>query len=164
MVYYLGIETKEENGMKAERHENADMICAKANNMNLVVLAKSLKWHKVDSEDLQFFNQHEEYFLCLPQHNENGQMLHWLNGGHETLECTSPHTDGFEQCYSLGKWISDGGYMRSDCEYRIKPKKEKRWIVWDEDRNKYHCSFGCNPKGDYSANFKYSIHEIEVEV
>jgi len=41
------------------KHRQYEMIVAKAANMDLVVLAKSLKWHQVDKEDYMFFSEHD---------------------------------------------------------------------------------------------------------
>ena len=60
------------------KHRHADMIIAKANNVDLVVLSKSHgKW------DLSHFSMmlsgEEDCFLCLPKHKK--ACLHSLNGG-----------------------------------------------------------------------------------
>lgn len=108
-------------------HKHAAMIKAKADNMDLVVFAKSLKWHEVDSEEFQFFNQHDEYFLCLPQHKE--ACLHWLNGGATQVKYKG---DCWQDIFNDPNrtWPGISYFMmRHNVDYRIKPRKEKRWIA-----------------------------------
>ncbi|CAM0106721.1 hypothetical protein MYOV065v1_p0023 [Vibrio phage PS15B.2] len=138
------------------KHKHYEMIVAKAANMELVVFAKSLKWHKVDSEDFQFFNQHEEYFLCLPQHKE--ACLHWLNGGGAQYL-----SNGMSKWIDFGdskSWSITHLFMTDECELRIKPKKEKRWLRYNSKgvfQDEYIKKPDCANKGD-------QFIEIEVEV
>ena len=151
------------------KHVHFEKIVAKAANMELVVLAKSLKWHEVDDEDYLFFSQHDDYFLCLPQHKE--ACLHWLNGGDVQVRdfVTSPFLD----ITDWGKeWLPNGcGFMVESWVIRIKPKKEKRWIAVNSDgyvmpihtdsveSAKAHAN---HDESRLTANVQYI--EIEVEV
>ncbi|CAH9012986.1 conserved hypothetical protein [Vibrio phage 455E52-1] len=140
------------------KHKHYDMIVAKAANVELVVfLENNQGWsEKENQSDIQFHEQFD-YFLCLPQHKE--ACLHWLNGG-EVEENYNSRWDKVEQHSWHGQSVFnfDDGYI-----IRIKPKKEKRWIIWNENQDKYHCTFLTDPDGIYEANFKFSVHEIEVE-
>ena len=144
------------------KHVHYEMIVAKAANMELVVLAKSLKWHEVDDEDYLFFSQHDKYFLCLPQHKE--ACLHWLNGG------DAQYLSG-----AMEKWINFGSsrywcgthlFMRSDASIHIKPKKEKRWIaVLSNGRvSGWHDEGLEMLKQQYNECAGWQFIQIEVEV
>ncbi|AUS01384.1 hypothetical protein NVP1284A_57 [Vibrio phage 1.284.A._10N.286.55.A5] len=146
------------------KHKHYEMIVAKAADLHLTVFCKGVnddcEWHEI--RKFPNWQNNAEYFLCQPQHRE--ACLHWLSGGNIQYRIAlDAWTDAAGNVSNVA-WTPDNLFIDDQVEFRIKPKKEKRWIVWDEDRNKYHCTFGCNPKGDYSSNFKYSIHEIEVEV
>lgn len=110
------------------KHKLYEMIVAKAENMDLVVLLKNSQgWSiKENQFDIQFHEMFE-YFLCLPQHKE--ACLHWLNGG---VSLDVKNESGNWSDYSLvnvGKpWSKDRDFMREEYYFRIKPKKEKRWI------------------------------------
>lgn len=116
-------------------HKYSELFKAKLDNMDLVLLHKHQGWDEWMVEKSATRNDHPnflvsdmfDYFLCLKEHTE--ACLHWLNGGHETLEVNSPFTGKFVQCYRLEKWRADGGYMRSDCEYRIRPSEEQLRIA-----------------------------------
>lgn len=142
------------------KHEQYAMILEKASNVDLVVFVKNDhndgEWEVCDFESM-IAHPELSFYLCLPKHNENGQMLHWLNGGHETLECNSPFTDGFERCYTIGSWKAGGGYMRSDVEYKIKPKKEKRWIAYSTNQKRLGC---LTFDSEVEARNHY-IHEVD---
>lgn len=152
------------------KHKHYDMIVAKAENMSLVRFTKldDGKW-VVQADVVQNstqFCERSEYFLCLPQHNESGQCLHWLNGGaievkvHGYWKACGPHAG------SSQRWSADGFLMNDNYEYRIKPKKEKRWIV--AGYNSLHTMMYFS---SYESAAKYKtngvdaqIIEIEIEV
>jgi hypothetical protein len=77
------------------------------------------------------WRDNSDYFICLPQHNKNGQCLHWLNGGdiqwsdhfHEWSDKHNYADDLESQEFFLGN-----AFMLDDNKFRIKPRKEKRWI------------------------------------
>lgn len=122
------------------KHKHYDMIMAKAANMDLVVFCRdtsseSHKWDEYVSVGFEgeipecaipAFEYGYEYFMCLPQHKE--ACLHWLNGG-----IIQDNYEGkFEDCgkYSEAEsWNVCHIMMDDDAEYRIKPRKEKRWVI-----------------------------------
>lgn len=69
------------------RHNHYNIICKKAANMDLVLLANGAgnaednDWFEYGNDGDYFPTLYSEceYFLCLPQHKE--ACLHWLNGG-----------------------------------------------------------------------------------
>ena len=115
------------------------MIVALAARMELVLFSEHVDGGCVVSGGNLPSNESLNYFLCLPQHNENGQCLHWLNGGEvEFRRGGEDWQDEDEQYHGLAGYC---GMMNSDVEFRIKPRKEKRWIaIYSDgtvcDRNK----------------------------
>ena len=95
--------------------------------------SESRPWRPTDVDKL--FNPFDDrdFFLCLPQHNESGQCLHWLNGG-EIQEKGFYFPDAFEVLeIPTAKWTPNSVWMDSSHELRIKPKKEKRWVCISSD-------------------------------
>lgn len=88
------------------KHKHADMIIAKANNMDLVVFYKkddSEGWF-VSSLDVMVYDGYDyEFFLCLPQHKD--ACLHWLNGGISQVEYPSGYSVGVIDS-DMNNWIS----------------------------------------------------------
>lgn len=115
------------------KHKHYDMIVAKSANFELTQFIKiGDNWEIVGSHDNKVvsFADHYEYFLCLPQHKE--ACLHWLNGGDIQVRdfVTSPFCDvGWTKAWEL----EDYGFMVDGWVFRIKPKKEKRWIAVNPD-------------------------------
>lgn len=146
------------------KHKHYEMIVAKAANMDLIQLYKAGGVWQETSEQFNMNNgwaffEDSDYFLCMPKHKE--ACLWWLNGGEVEFE----YDGKWHSCSDWSNvWCEASGFTCDSNNLRIKPKKEKRWIVWNEDWDAYHCVFFTNPAGSYSANFKCSIHEIEVEV
>ena len=152
-------------------HKHVEMIKAKADNMDLVVLSqnqKDLTWYQQNDQGTTDFGEFVKYFLCLPQHKE--ACLHWLNGGEVEFE-----DDGkWHSCSDWSKvWSLTSGFTSSINILRIKPKTEKRWIAtfpWcgvdnyvipehhaneDELGEFIHKTYGSRP---------YQAIEIEVDV
>lgn len=110
-------------------HKHAAMIKAKVDNMDLVVFVKPCDngaWYEKDCSAFQFWED-SKYFLCLPQHKE--ACLHWLNGG-----LTQVKYDGedWKDVFNSENpsWQGCNYFMMRDyVDYRIKPRKEKRWIA-----------------------------------
>tara|TARA_R110001592_G_scaffold225607_2_gene481580 strand:+ start:178 stop:618 length:441 start_codon:yes stop_codon:yes gene_type:complete len=101
------------------RHVHADMIIAKAENDELIKFVKrGPEWLETQMENWG----ENKYFLCLPQHNENGQCLHWLNGG-KVLADNEDYWNDAPQT-----WCNQNDFMNKDVNIKIKPRKEKRWI------------------------------------
>ena len=152
------------------KHKHHAMIVAKAENMELVVFERSklkgwvlLERHLIPDSDAC------DYFLCLPQHKE--ACLHWLNGGDVQVQDfpTSDFNDYLDEKY---EWSLETWWMSEQCNVRIKPKKEKRWIGYCANTNQTfpHPQNSKELAGDYAAiNYRYNMSdwqfiEIEVEV
>ena len=152
------------------KHKHYEMIVAKAKNMELVVFEKSklngwvlLERHLIPDSDAC------DYFLCLPQHKE--ACLHWLNGGDVQVQDfpTNDFNDYLDEKY---EWSLESWWMSEQCNVRIKPKKEKRWIGYCANTNQTfpHPQNSKELAGDYAAiNYRYNMSdwqfiEIEVEV
>lgn len=115
----------------SNKHKHCDKIVAKSENKHLVQFIKmDGEWEDAGlSDKFISFSEEYDYFLCLPQHNENGQCLHWLNGG----EVQMAHKGEFYNVSSVSLRCVDGwndrcAFMDDSFELRAKPKKEKRWI------------------------------------
>ncbi len=119
------------------KHKHYDMIVAKAENMDLVVSIKlGDKWEVISGHENQIvnFGSHYDYFLCLPQHKE--ACLYWLNGGGvqdnfegEWSDCPSlSQTKNTDSENSLVFSVHHM-FMNEEFQFRIKPKKEKRWVL-----------------------------------
>lgn len=137
------------------KHKHYEMIVAKAANMDLVLFNKSENqdgWSVSHETCLPVFSTCD-YFLCLPQHKE--ACLHWLNGGE--VQLVSPEFSEFPCGYE--EWLPSSVWMDKDYTFRIKPKKEKRWIAVDVANLSAEFCFS----GDVPAS-GYQIIEIEVEV
>lgn len=152
------------------KHKHYEIIVAKAANMDLVLFIKlGDRWQVTGCHDNQVINiaSHYDYFLCLPQHKE--ACLHWLNGG--DLIQDSQHVDGkySDVEASLNPNFDSHGdlFMTTERNIRMKPDKEKRWILvnaiddfqprmFDDESDADHILQGSHPN--------WSKHEIEVEV
>ena len=149
-------------------HKHAELIKAKADNMELVVFEKDPSGWLMRISDIIHMNPSKEYFLCLPQHKE--ACLHWLNGG--WVEWTREEENGErwfgkEKYTSIAGWNATNGWMLDDNIYRIKPRKEKRWIaVKRKDKTEvYVVTFNSLDEAIDTLNEKYwQFIEIEVEV
>ena len=111
-------------------HKHVDMITAKANNMDLVALRKTNDgmWREVLYQSEIKFKSSYEYFLCLPKHKE--ACLHRLNGGEVQIKYNS--SNNWCDCTAAPDkptWGHDHIFMDEFVITRIKPKKEKRWII-----------------------------------
>ena len=145
------------------KNKHYEMIVAKAANMELVVFVKTCDngaWYEKCDSACQWWED-SEYFLCLPQHKE--ACLHWLNGGDVQLQDfpTNDFNDYLDEKY---EWSLEIWWMSEQCNIRIKPKKEKRWIIWDLDNDSYHCVLKKNPEGRYLANFNFQVLEVELDI
>ncbi len=152
------------------KHKHYDMIVAKAENMDLVALIKSKvanRWEVLGSSFMPSFYEASEYFLCLPQHKE--ACLHWLNGG--KVESLHKDYEPMELAESGAiDWGVKSTFMKDSIEIRIKPKKEKRWILECNGTllttriftNKYAAKLWIDEFD--RADEGVSVVEIEVEV
>lgn len=147
-------------------HKHVELIKAKADNMGLVVFVKASahggKWFKIDWCDFPT-NPHQEYFLCHPKHAE--VCLHWLNGGEaqNVAECS---LWGVVSKSEFGDWRKNSSFMNETLDLRIKPRKEKRWIVYH--KYGYTAASAYLSKDDALSDTidhdKWQFIEIEVEV
>ncbi len=119
------------------KHKNAEMIIAKVNNTELVVLVKVIDsqnesgsyWTVSSLSALSVAEN--KFFLCLPQHKK--ACLHWLNGGKLMID--------------NGKGLGEGRYTMDirrnnpltdfighpEYTFRIKPMIEKVWVAYHKD-------------------------------
>ena len=137
------------------KHKHYDMIVALAENMKLAVFCKGRfdkEWVDIVSEEMPCFIPDNHYFLCLPQHKD--ACLHWLNGGGVQYKTNNDWVDASNY---IGGWSAENLLMDEDVEFRIKPKKEKRWIAVNGDAIFFANSNEIYPEG-------YQLMQIEVEV
>lgn len=144
------------------KHKYYEMIVAKAADMGLVVFCKheTEGWMAISDGDYLPQNPDNDHFLCLPQHKE--AVLNSLNGGVAQFE--SPREKG-DHALEKADWSNSEWYMQSDATSRIKPKKEKRWIVVTEDLEiedgTLYKSYG---EAEINNHGTQQVVEIEVEV
>lgn len=156
------------------RHKHADMIIAKAENMDLTVFyfdAEDKEWRRRSFEMMISDETPVSYFLCLHKHKD--ACLHWLNGGSvqdffegEWTDCTD--YDG------VTDWSCEHMFMLEEAEYRITPKKQKRLIAtFPWSGNDFYVtpeSFASEDLLNDYIDMYYGkrdlmlVHEIEVEV
>ena len=119
------------------KHKNAEIICAKAANMELIRFIKlddnkGCEWviQTGNAQHSTQFNEQSEYFLCLPQHKE--VCLHWLNGGEIEGYCAQDE-EWITVVIDETEWSLTSTFMQDYYKFRINQRKEKRWIaVWRE--------------------------------
>ena len=141
-------------------HKHAKLIKAKADNMELVKFIKVNGEWIVDNLGSCHFDDMCEYFLCLPKHKD--ACLHWLNGGKSQLEYThSSYPTWNDIDNDATDWSTGHVFMDESLKMRIKPRKEKRWILINKALNRV-----CNELYDYQPKNQngWVSHEIEVEV
>ena len=160
------------------KHKHYEMIVAKAENMDLVTFVKfGNEWMVSEPNEtgvILTFDDRYEYFLCLPQHNESGQCLHWLNGSEAQIEyihASYPVWNFIDN--DATEWSAGHVFMDEKLNIRIKPRKEKRWIAIVPDANRKNAVTPmhyaskeelierCFTATDYS---NWQFIEIEVEV
>lgn len=136
------------------------MIVAKAANIDLVVLAK----HNENWIEVNGFPEWcmENYFLCLPQHKE--ACLHWLNGGE--VQQKPIDNNHWVTCADVNKvtWMSWTSFMQDKLEFRIKPKKEKRFIAWNSREDAPEKYSYCTLSLAQQAYKDQDVQIIEIEV
>lgn len=76
-----------------------------------------------------------DYFMCLQKHAK--VVLEWLNGGDVQIEDPNkPKSfDDLARYSDRPHWENSRWFMRDDRNSRIKPRKVKRWIAYN-DKNK----------------------------
>lgn len=117
-------------------HVHAEKIKVKADNMNLIMFEQSKggdtygKWVECNKDTLPKNSEFCYYFLCLPQHNKSGQCLHWLNGGKTQLEYTHASYPVWNDIDNdATDWSTGHVFMDESLKIRIKPRKEKRYLM-----------------------------------
>lgn len=149
------------------------MIVAKAANMDLVVFANSGDgdWFEMDQSEVPTIADFD-FFLCIPKHKEI--CLKWLNGS--DVQCKLENESKWIKVapyLEMPKWRKEGFFNSPyDYVYRIKPKKEKRWIGYCASTNQTFPRSQDSKElaGDYAArSYNYNMSdwqliEIEVEV
>jgi hypothetical protein len=148
------------------------MIKAKADNMELVVFVKNDEWDLTEScNDALMFFAGKDYFLCLPQHNKDGQCLHWLNGG--KIQYKTELVPEFQDYQPHVEFGLGSIFMQPDFEIRIKPRKEKRAIGVNAKTGQTTNAYKIDKEGNYAVDevrLNYGISgnwqfiEIEVEI
>ncbi|UYE90945.1 hypothetical protein [Vibrio phage vB_VaS_L1] len=108
-----------------KEHNNAAILKAYADNTDLVIfmLGSSSKWSRTNPKALMDYPD-DDFFACLPKHEK--PCLHWLNGGDAEVNVVSEWR-GIRH-YTM--WDDVSSFMDSRFCIRIKPRKEKRWIIF----------------------------------
>lgn len=149
------------------RHKHADMIIAKAENMGLIVLVRLCgEWVESNYDGLVSLGK-SEFFLCLTQHKK--PCLHWLNGG-SVQDYFEDEWDACSDYDGNNNWSYEHMFMLEEAEYRIAPKKEKRWIAVNSDG--YVMPVHCGSKESAIEHAKHcnrliietQFIEIEIEI
>lgn len=145
------------------KHKYAEMIKARVDNMELVLLVRAQEEWKKSCNDFPTL-VHLDYFLCHPKHAN--ETIHWLNGG--AVKCQNVYYEDLSFiCTERKPWDESCWYMNEAIESSIKPKKEKRWIVV-YGSNAQLCSkaFSSRYEAEGFNLFepKSQIIEIEIEV
>lgn len=149
------------------KHVHAEMIKAKADNMELVVFVKYDEgWTLSGYEELICLSD-REFFLCLPQHKES--CLHWLNGG--KIQYKTELVPEFQDYQPDIEFGLGSIFMQPDFEIRIKPRKEKRHIYISTlgattyaKKTKEEAAREVNIMGGSFDIWKHYEIEIEVEI
>lgn len=147
------------------KHKHHDKIVAKAKNMDLVLFSMSTghncgKWSECNRETMPKDNENINYFLCLPQHKKI--CLYWLNGGDVQYKSGDGWVDASKNTSNY--WSADNLLMDEFEEFRIKPKKEKRWIAINMSRGVYCELFDSESEARDQHPYADQFIEIEVEV
>ena len=154
------------------KHRHAEMIKAKADNMELVVFYKDCYYPEQGWKETSQLPMQEEfkYFLCLPQHKE--ACLHWLNGGETQMHADNRYFD-IEMRESTPRWSARRIFMNDRANTRIKPKKEKLYIAVKTDKHEHLggcrkvriCSHAFVSKEDAESYLDLSDSQlVEIEV
>lgn len=114
------------------KHKHAGMIKAKADNMSLVVFVETSRgWNEqvIDDGDIRFLGTHC-YFVCHPNHKDLCQQ--WLN---KEIDLQFKDTQDIWCEVLESPWCFASIWMNPKKEFRIKPRKEKRWIAYVNGTN-----------------------------
>ncbi len=148
-----------------EAHPHIEMIVAKAANMDLVLFFKAEggNW-RISTLAYMAINDKHDYFLCLPQHKE--ACLHWLNDG-ETEILDGKGFYPFSSRVINGDWSEGHVFMSKSDTLRIKPKKEKRWLMVQSMSGVCTDHFSTPERAKQcvcETDKRWQLIEIEVEV
>lgn len=144
-------------------HKHAALIKAKADNMELVVFCRDSydntnKWQETSHLPIQ---EEFDYFLCLP--DRNIECLHWLSEGEVEFRREGESWQDEREKYH--GWTDYCGMMNPDVEFRVKPRKEKRWIcITEELEIEDGTLYESYADADENSPGYKQIVEIEVEV
>lgn len=145
-------------------HKHAAMIKAKADNMKLAVFIKIGNGPWLETSGFPT-DENYLYFLCLPQHKE--ACHHWLNGGEIQFKNDGlMYFEDIDYGYT-GNWSLSRFFMDEQCQLRIKPRKQKRYIaIRKSDLFIEDCLFHSveNAIRQGYPESQWQLHEIEVEV
>lgn len=155
----------------SNKHKHVEMICAKADNMDLISFFKNNagEWIKKGIQSNTLFNVGYKYFLCLPKHEE--ACLHWLNGGVVQFESVGDYDWADIKRIGACAWSESTVFMSYGYNTRIKPKKVKRWVIYNKDLG-YFTPNGTflteedareNASGHWSVDDRLQFIEIWVE-
>lgn len=145
-------------------HSNAEILTAYANNTDLVIfmLGSSSKWHRTNPKALMDYPD-DEFFACLPQHKE--ACLHWLNGGEVHQSPVDESSWVVSADAKKVTWMPWSSFMNDDLIFRIKPRKEKRWICITNDLEiEDGTLYESYSDAEENSPSDKQIVEIEVEV
>lgn len=152
-----------------DKHNNYEMICAKAANMNLILFRKTPtddEW-VVCRRDWMPTDLQDSYFLCLPEYKK--ECLAWLNGANVQEKGINESDQWWSDQTSYviwsKSWHKDHVFMNESLMFRVKPRKEIRWIVVfaNDDTT---CGILYKTKLDAQKSFPLAGEEcfIEIEV
>ena len=156
-------------------HRHAEMIKAKADDMDLVVLCKDSydqanKWQETSQMP---FQEEFDYFLCLPKHKD--ACLHWLNGGHVQHKSSMMAWTDYGVKYDEVLFHKGVSWLDDCYEIRVKPRKEKLWLAVKTDKHEHlggcrkvricsHAFVNKQDAVDYLDLDSAQLIEIEVEL
>lgn len=146
------------------KHPHAEMIKAKADNMDLVVFCKDSigDWFEHGRNGVYCpFCVEECYFLCLPKHKD--ACLHWLNDGEvQVMDNNWVNMHPIEDY----QWEEDHDFMDIESRIRIKPSKETRHVVIHNGRLVGELfKFDSDIRASYGAEYHdLQTFKIEIEV
>jgi hypothetical protein len=153
------------------KRKHSKMIKAWADNDELVVFSirSGGAWRACGN--FPSWLEDRNYFICLPQHKE--ACLHWLNGGEiQWSDDINEWSDKASYADDLEsqEFFSGNAFMLDDNKFRIKPSKEKRWIIAKSSAlasmmyfSDYQSALILTKDAD-SSFFGGQLVEIEVEV
>lgn len=144
-------------------HNHAEIVKTKADNMELVLFAQSKggetygKWTECNKDTLPKNSEFCNYFLCLPKFKD--QCSDWLNGievEYKVIQSV-PNNEWYDlSAYNDGDWSIGHAFMSDMYEFRVKPRKEKRWIAVkrNDEQQVYAVTFDSLEQAQYDLNVR----------